>query len=572
MKSYCYSFFTLVLSMFTFLTVNATHYAGGEISYRCVGGMDYEITLVAYGDCQALVLPNSWNMLASTANCSNSFSTVLPLVDTSSVDIGCSSLTSACFGGSAYGFRVYLYQDTITLPVNCDDWVFSSSSCCRNNALNNLMSPGTQSIYIETKLNSIDAPCNSSPRFQEIPLAFICQGTDYCISNTAYDADGDSLVFSMTELYGGANSPLIYNIPYSVSNPFASSIGHLFDPLTGNHCFNPTLVGGIGVGYRVDEYRGGVWIGSVHRDFVMNTISCTSGSLVVNGNVADSLGNSVTNGEVVLYQYGMNTLSSAAIDTVSVGGTGDYSFTGIPLGQYVVKAYPDSAMYPGLAASYHSNTHYWVYADPIAAVCDDTLTADIVAVHQSNLAGSGYIEGYLGDLGLRSSFGDPWVGQEVFIETWPGRVHVQTVKSDGLGFYRFQNVPNGTYRIIVDHPGNAMTGYYTVTITGASNHVGLDYAGDAIGIHPYISTSVIEVDAIELTISPNPAISGTVLTIHGVANGKHNIALFDLQGRMLHQQSAEVSSGVFNLDLPYLNKGSYMIQIDGSRTVRVMIE
>jgi hypothetical protein len=425
---------------------------------------------------------------------------------------------------------------------------------------------------VETQLNSVLAPCNSSPVFQEAPLTFICAGDDYCISNTAFDPDGDSLVFSMAPVYDAANTPVAYAAGFSVSNPFASSTGHLFDPLTGNHCFNPSALGSFAVGYRVEEYRNGVLIGSVHRDFAVNALNCTGTTLSVEGTVTDSSGNPLTAGDVILYQYGMNSTSNTVIDTVMLGPGGSYSFSPLPLGQYIVKAVPDSATYPNLASSYHRSTYYWPYADPFSSICDDTLTVDITAVHQGNLAGSGYLEGYLGDLGLRSSFGVPWVGQEVFLETWPMRSHVQTVRSDAAGIYRFQNVPNGTYRIVVDRPGNPMTGYYIVTVNGASNHTGLDYAGDAIGIHPFIATGVVDGEVNLLSVSPNPVLAGSTLVVDGLADGVRLISFVSLDGKILSTAQAVSANGRVELSVPEIAGGTYLLMSDVGRIARIHVE
>lgn len=527
--------------------------------------------MVAFGDCQAIPLATTWNLNITSTSCGSSFSTMLALVDTAVAPLGCTNWSSACSGGSDPGYRANLYRDTITLPMNCSDWLFSTNTCCRYGSITNLVNASSAGIHVETMLNSVDAPCNNSPVFQQAPLMFVCSGNDYCISNTAFDQDGDSLVFSVAQSYDSPGSPIPFMVPYSISNPFTSSSGHLFDPFTGNHCFNPPTIGSFAVAYRVDEYRGGVLIGSVHRDFAMNVVNCTGTSMSIVGAVADTAGNPILDGEVVLYEYGISPMSNPVVDTMVIGPGGTYGFYGLPLGQYIAKAVPDSAIHPGLVPSYHQGTYYWQYADPVASICDDTLTVDIVAVHQSNMAGSGYIEGYLGDLGLRSSFGDPWVGQEVFLETWPGNDHVSTVRTDSLGIYRFENVPDGSYRIIVDRPGNPMTGYYTVAINGATSHTGLDYAGDPVGIHPFISTGLQSGEINTMTVQPNPVDVGTPILLTGLSDGQHFIRLFDMNGREVLDRTVYVVSGITRMDMGELATGTYSIVSDQGYFSRVVI-
>jgi len=553
-------------------TANASHLMGGELAYKCVGGMDYEFTLVIYRDCDGINVQSSYNMDGTTVNCNDQVMGSLALVDTAVVESGCANLVSACAGGTFPGMEVYLYRDTITLPVDCDDWYFSVNTCCRNAAITNLDNPSSKSFHFEAQMNSLAAPCNDSPVFQELQAPFICDSVQFCLSNGVYDSDGDSLVYSMVDPLDDQNAPIAFVPGFSATNPFPSVTGHIFDPITGNHCAIPAGQGAWVVAYKIDEYRNGVWIGSTRREVQLWVVGCASADLVFEGTVTDPNGTAVTAGDVSLYEYGISNVANTLVNTVPIGASGDYLFPAVPNGQYIVRAQPDTVTYPSLASTYHTSTHYWVYADVLGAVCDSTIVADIEAVDQLNLAGSGFIEGYLGDLGLHSSFGVPWGHQEVVLETWPGRQHVQTVRSSIAGIYQFQNVPIGNYRIIVDRPGSPMLGYYTVTVVPNGSYTGLDYAGDAFGVYPFVATSVEEVSGVSISIGPNPLTRGESLAISGIENGKQSISILDVQGRVVATQQIVVNANFTTVSIPSLPAGTYLLRVDDGSTVRLVIE
>lgn len=573
MKTLYSALVALLFSIFLSpLTTQASHVMGGELAYKCVGGMDYEITLVIYRDCYGIPVAPSYFLNGLTSNCADTVNGTLALVDTAQISSGCVNMATYCNGGTMPGMEVYFYRDTITLPVNCDDWMFSVETCCRNAAITNLDNPGAKSFRFEAMINSLAAPCNDSPVFQELQMPFICDSVQFCLSNGVYDSDGDSLVYSMVDPIEALNTNVPFVAGFNATDPFPTATGHLFDPITGNHCAIPAGLGAWVVAYRIDEYRNGVWIGATRREVQLWVVPCASADLTFTGTVTDPVNAPVTSGDVMLYEYGISTTTNALISTVTLGPGGTYSFPPVPNGQYIVRAVPDTIVYPTLASTYHTSTHYWVYADVLGAVCDSTLVADIIAVDQLNLAGSGYIEGYLGDLGLRSSFGDPWTNQEVVLETWPGRQHVRTVRSSASGIYTFSNVPMGNYRIIVDRPGSPMIGYYTVSVLPNGSYTGMDYAGDPNGIYPYSANSIDEVAGVAINLIPNPLQTGSVLTMTGISEGDHTVYILDVQGRLLSTSQLNVRGEVAAITMPYFATGTYLLRVDEGSAIKLVIE
>jgi len=194
----------------------------------------------------------------------------------------CPGQTTSCSGGSMYGLQQYIYQGQITLTP-CSDWVMSYTMCCRNPS-NTIYDPTNADIYIPATLNSVAAPCNSSPSFTSYPSTIICLNQQFCYNHGAVDPDGDSLSYSLITPYddgpGGSTPNVSYISPYTAQQPLPSSPPITIDPITGDICMTPTQNITSVFSVLVKEWRhvGGniVCVGSVLRDMQITVISCTN--------------------------------------------------------------------------------------------------------------------------------------------------------------------------------------------------------------------------------------------------------------------------------------------------------
>ena len=177
----------LLFPVYTF----ATHAVGIDLTYQCNGGNQYSFTLTLYRDCAGVSAPTAPSVNVSSASCGINTSAALSLVSVKEVSQICPSQlgSTTCNGGSLPGIEEYIYTGTHTFPMVCTDWVLGYSLCCRNNAVTNLSSPGSQNIYVEALLNN--SVCNSSPVFTTLPVPYICAGTDFSYNHGVIDIDGD---------------------------------------------------------------------------------------------------------------------------------------------------------------------------------------------------------------------------------------------------------------------------------------------------------------------------------------------------------------------------------------------
>ncbi|MBL7963491.1 MAG: PKD domain-containing protein [Flavobacteriales bacterium] len=250
----------------------ATHIAGGEIYWDCLGGNQYRITLVIYRDCFGINLNTSY-VLNLTSPCGNQTLTVTTAggVEISQLcqpEIG----NSTCNGGTLPGIQQYVYTGIATLPP-CDYWTISWQANYRNAAIQNLVNPGASPTYIQATLNNLAAGCEDSPQFTNIAIPYVCAGYPINYSYGVFDNEGDSLVYSLVTAMGNGGVPVTYQPPYTPTLPIP---GLTLDPLTGQLSFTLNVAGNWVVVVQVDIYQNGVHIGTVMREMQFIAYPCTN--------------------------------------------------------------------------------------------------------------------------------------------------------------------------------------------------------------------------------------------------------------------------------------------------------
>ncbi|MBI2279681.1 MAG: gliding motility-associated C-terminal domain-containing protein [Bacteroidetes bacterium] len=263
----------------------ATHAQSADITYQCLGGNQYQIQVSFYRDCAGVAAPNTVSVNLSSASCSQNFNATLNKIPGTGIDVTqvCNTINTQCNGGTYPGVQEYIYQSVVTLPAQCTDWVFSFSLCCRNNAINTINTPGSENIYVEAELNNLDFPCNSSPSFSNPPVSYPCIGQTSCFNHGAIDVDGDSLYYSLLPPATSATTTVTYVAGYSATQPLISSPLISFNPNTGDICMTPTLLEVTVLAVRVEEWRNGVFVGSVIRDIQLRTVLCNNTLPTVSG-------------------------------------------------------------------------------------------------------------------------------------------------------------------------------------------------------------------------------------------------------------------------------------------------
>mgnify|MGYP003951230133 CR=1 FL=1 len=263
----------IILSLLALLIMSsnafATHVAGGNITYlKLLQPNTYEITLTLYEACSGNIQLTSNDGRISSANTcglQNFSNYLLQYMGSQDVSQLCPSYVwqSECNGGSWPGYKMHVWKSTIVLPGACDSWTFNFSECCRNSSTNLV---GTGNFYIETDLNSITSPQNSSSVIttpKPIPYYILGQQVTYNLG--VYDPDGDLLAFSFVGVLNNSGSYCAYQPGYSANDPL---LGITIDSQSGDISFTPSLQGFFVVGVLIEEFNSnGDLVGSVVQDF-----------------------------------------------------------------------------------------------------------------------------------------------------------------------------------------------------------------------------------------------------------------------------------------------------------------
>jgi len=275
----------------------ATHLVGGELTYQYLGNNQYEITLMMFRDCSSnnslgtgfddavsIGIFNSGN--GNLVN--GGISIPLDGLNVTSVPI---SIDNPCFTlPDDLCVEQAIYKQIVTLQPNGWGYDLSYQRCCRNPSIVNLDVPNQQGITCTAHIPGTNETSgfNSSPVFNSMPPAALCQYASFTIDQSATDADGDELVYSFCSPYVGANTdqpaPNPPDAPpyttvnwansFSGAMPITSNPQISIDPATGVITGTATALGQFVVGICVSEYRDGVLINTILRDFQINVTSC----------------------------------------------------------------------------------------------------------------------------------------------------------------------------------------------------------------------------------------------------------------------------------------------------------
>ena len=305
-----FRFITLCLFFLISSNISARHIIGGDISYECLGEGRYKFTMKIYRDCNcqncadfdqqasvAVYRCNTDNECSRLGQSGYFLATTVPLLSVQQVerpDYPCLIPPDVCVQEGLYEFTLNLPLDTL------NSYHISYQRCCRNVTINNIVQPQNSGATYTIELTpAAQRLCNNSPIFSSFPPTVICADAALEYDHSATDPDGDQLVYSFCDpLLGGGPQldPISYNtcaganpIPacsppyasvqfaapgFTALRPMAGDPVVTINPNTGLITGTPEIKGQFVVGVCVEEYRNGVLLSRVSRDFQFNVASC----------------------------------------------------------------------------------------------------------------------------------------------------------------------------------------------------------------------------------------------------------------------------------------------------------
>lgn len=320
-----------ILAWMSFIMINPNqvyglHIIGGEVVYRCLGintvrnEVKYEITFSMYRDSKSQGAdfdnPANFGVYRGSGNRWTYIRTITNIPVRNITDININNGNPCILVPSNVGVQSGTYKFEITLPIIDQSYMISFQRCCRNNTVLNLVDPGgTGAAFTTEILPEAQRVCNNSPVFENFPPVVICVNRQINFDHSAMDVDGDSLVYEFcTPLTAGGSEGTTGGDPQSCNGvtpnpnrcppPYAKVIFRTpqftfdkpmgGDPLvyidsnTGIIGGSPNILGQYVVGVCVKEYRNGVLLSSIRRDFQFNVTTCEQ---AVHANIAASFNN-----------------------------------------------------------------------------------------------------------------------------------------------------------------------------------------------------------------------------------------------------------------------------------------
>lgn len=303
----------LLVGLLFATNAHAAHIIGGVITYYCLGytnndpstqSRTYHFNMKIYRDCQGngAGFDSAFDgaYAASVTIYKAGSSTPISVFELDPPEINPVDLNpgnacvvvppNVCVEQGEYIFPF------INLPIINESYFITYQRCCRNNTITNIFNPGASGATYTIELTAAaQAVGNSSPVFNNFPPPVLCAGEPFTVNHTATDADGDLLIYEFcTPFLGGgtmgnfgpngvAPNPDLpppyagvnFKAPtYTALNPLGIASGLSIGSTSGILTGTPNIVGQFVVGICVSEYRNGVLLSTVRRDFQFNVTTC----------------------------------------------------------------------------------------------------------------------------------------------------------------------------------------------------------------------------------------------------------------------------------------------------------
>ncbi|MDR2038762.1 MAG: T9SS type A sorting domain-containing protein [Bacteroidales bacterium] len=314
-------------------------------------------------------------------------------------------------------------------------------------------------------------------------------------------------------------------------------------------------------GYALQGEESGKYLilNNLLTDNVGKIVTSVTGKILVTLDVSNS------NALVTIYRIEPEEKEIVPVDTARYDG-GMYHSDGLPLGEYLVGVENVSGYLP----TYHTNALIWNQADTIRLKEYGQILTVSVKLNKIPEIGSGdiTIEGNVYDassvkarVAMNSTVG-------IYRSTKSAQKSedwelVRKVRPDANGYYRFDNLPAGVYKVVIDLPGYTLQGNGIEIDAKAGNvYTANDFMVDEV--HKTINdvtTSAPVYENAQLNIYPNP-FDGEI-RISGL-EGPYVIRIYDLLGRVVVHKKG--SAGEEVLDMGRLPSGIYIIRLEAGGT------
>jgi gliding motility-associated-like protein len=270
MKRFLLLFLLLFFSVSTF----ATHNRAGEITYRQIGPLSYEVTITTYTKADAPA-----DRCELTLHWGDGTESVLYRTKGSGPADHCDS--NGEMVNNNIKKNIYIGRHTYSSASIYTLYMLDPN---RNAGVLNIPNSVEEPFYItSTLMIGTGLGYNSSPILLNPPTDFGCVNTPYIHNVSAFDIDGDSLSYKMVNCRGanGRELETTYTPSYNLDKVMVDNQGTI-------HWDTPILAGIYNIAVEISEHRkdphSGKWItiGKILRDIQIDVTACTNAPPIIN--------------------------------------------------------------------------------------------------------------------------------------------------------------------------------------------------------------------------------------------------------------------------------------------------
>jgi gliding motility-associated-like protein len=292
----------LLISPFLVTYTYATHIVGGDINMQCLNPKEpgnYKITVSLYFDDLNGSLGALDNSITITifrkSDNKRMLDIPINLTDRNPViytNPACATLRSLKTSVLRYIKVIELLPKTYDDPAG---YYIVWERCCRNNDIDNIFNAKWAGMvfYVEfPPLIHNDKPfVNSTPVFQQLNGEYVCRNEVFEINYDAVDLDGDVLKYTLVTPYNGFTTPdrikgqdfgssdyppVVWTNGSDVNNQIPGNPSLTVHPQKGVLNVKASSLGLHVISVLCEEFRNGVRIGGVRRDFQFLVVDCAN--------------------------------------------------------------------------------------------------------------------------------------------------------------------------------------------------------------------------------------------------------------------------------------------------------
>jgi len=271
----------------------ASHSVGADMYYECIGNsptnpeeMLYRVYIIDYYLCNWPDSEYRLSLFKSDIFISEAYAEIESVEILGYLDYPCSIIPETnCVKGVTASVE-------LSIPISDSSIFVVYQTCCRQITENVVNGQGVGSTYMIEITPFAQSNCNKNPRFEQLTYPVICVNEDFQFDSSAEDFDGDQIIYEFCSPLLGCDPvtqpcpvfpygpPPYLSIPYAPfftqNQPFGFNSEFYIDQATGIISGKPTITGLFSIGICAKEYRNGVLIGEIRRDFQFSVIPCAS--------------------------------------------------------------------------------------------------------------------------------------------------------------------------------------------------------------------------------------------------------------------------------------------------------